>query len=298
MSVHGRWPLITDGQSMSALPGKFRRQLVPLSRVRRRPQFPDIEQCSRFWYGRARAARLAGCLCGGRLSKSPRRRTLSRFPSRPPSQLRSCHQSITARLDRTRACIPAHCKHTRIHRTPAGARGDRWADVHGARQKPNRRLTMTRISTFAAATLAAIAAVSLASSGAFAHGGGGGGGGGGHGGGGGYSFGGGFAGAAGGYAHAPVAVGSFGRSSVVPRLVGSAKITRRIPTQTLISQFPKGPTPPPPPGNNKKPGWGWGGVGGFASVDVGAENCLIRRYLPNGRVLFKDICTGETALSR
>lgn len=156
---------------------------------------------------------------------------------------------------------------------------------------------MTRTSKFAVVTLAAIAAMSLASTGASAHG---------VGGGGGHSFAGGFSGPmspvspSGGFAHGPLNAPGIARSSVVPRLVGSAKTNRRIPTQTLISQFPKGSTnPPPPPGNNNKPGWGRGGFGGFASVDdVATDNCLIKQYLPNGRVMFKDICTRETALSR
>jgi hypothetical protein len=156
---------------------------------------------------------------------------------------------------------------------------------------------MNSISKFAVATLAALTVASLASATASAHGGGGGGGG--------HGFGGGFAGPAssvghaspaGGYAHAPFAAGSFGRSSVVPRLVGSAGNGRRIPTQTLISQFPKAPvTVQDPNHNHPRPGWGWGG---YATVDVSAENCLIQRYLPNGRVLFRDICTRETWLSR
>jgi hypothetical protein len=163
-----------------------------------------------------------------------------------------------------------------------------------AHVKANRRLQMTRTSTFTSATFAAIAIVSLASTGASAHGGGG-------------SFGGGFAGSGGhgfggsvstpgGYAHLPSGIA---RSSVVPRLVGTAKNNRRIPTQTLISQFPKAPTTAP--GNNNKPGWGSAGRGGFAagvSVDVSADNCLVKQYLPNGRVLFKDLCTSETALAR
>jgi hypothetical protein len=157
---------------------------------------------------------------------------------------------------------------------------------------------MTRTSTFTFATLATIAVVSLASTGASAHGGGG-------------SFGGGFAGSGGrgfggstsapvGSAHVPLAASGLARSPIVPRLVGAAKPVRQIPTQTVISQLPKAP-PPPPPGNNNKPGWGSAGRGGFAagvSVDVSADNCLVKEYLPNGRVLFKDICTRETALSR
>ena len=149
---------------------------------------------------------------------------------------------------------------------------------------------MTRTSTFALATLAAIAVTSLASTGASAHGGGGGG------------HGGGFSStaspAAGGFAHGPNTPNGIARSSIVPRLVGSAKNNRRIPTQTLISQFPKGSTNPPPPGTNNKPRWGRGGSGGFASADVSADNCLVKQYLPNGRVMFRDICTSETALSR
>lgn len=148
---------------------------------------------------------------------------------------------------------------------------------------------MTRTFTFAVATLAAIAVTSLASTAASAHGGGGGG------------HGGGFSStaspAAGGFAHGPNTPNGIARSSVVPRLVGSAKNNRRIPTQTLISQFPKAPTTPPPPGNNK-PRWGRGGFGGFASADVSADNCLVKEYLPNGRVMFRDVCTRETALSR
>jgi hypothetical protein len=156
---------------------------------------------------------------------------------------------------------------------------------------------MNRIAKFAVATLAALTVASLASTMASAHGGGGGGGGGGHGGGFGGSMGSvGHASSAGSYAHAPFAAGRFGRSSVVPRLVGSAdKNGRRIPTQTLISQFPKGPVVPNSNGNHPRPGWGWGG---YATVDVTAENCVIKRYLPNGRVLFTDVCTGETVLSR
>jgi hypothetical protein len=150
---------------------------------------------------------------------------------------------------------------------------------------------MTRTSTFTAATLVAIAVVSLASTSASAHGGGG-------------SFGGGFAGSGGhgfgssvstpgGYAHLPSGIA---RSSAVPRLVGPAKNNRRIPTQTVISQLPKAPLPPT--GKNNKPGWGSGGFAGEVSVDVSADNCLIKQYLPNGRVLFRDICTSETALAR
>jgi hypothetical protein len=151
---------------------------------------------------------------------------------------------------------------------------------------------MTRTSTFTVATLAAIAVVALASTGASAHGGGG-------------SFGGGFAGSGGhgfgssvstpgGYAHLPSGIA---RSSVVPRLVGTAKNNRRIPTQTLISQFPKATTPPPS-SNNAKSGRGSGGFAGGVTVDVSADNCLVKQYLPNGRVLFRDICTSETALAR
>jgi hypothetical protein len=159
--------------------------------------------------------------------------------------------------------------------------------------KPNRRLQMTRTSTFTVATLAVIAVVSLASTGASAHGGGG-------------SFGGGFAGSGGrgfggsvstpgGYAHLPSGIA---RSSVVPRLVGNSKPVRQIPRQTLISQFPKGSNPPPPPSNNNKSGWGSGGFAGGVSVDVSADNCLVKQYLPNGRVMFRDLCTSETALAR
>jgi len=157
---------------------------------------------------------------------------------------------------------------------------------------------MTRTSTFALATLAAIAVTSLASTAASAHGLGGGG----------HSFASGFTGSAspvghisptGGFAHAPVNATGIARSSVVPRLVGSTGGHSNIPTTTAISQFPKAPTtPPPPPGKNNKPGWGRGGFVGFASVDVSADNCLVKQYLPNGRVMFRDICTRETALSR
>ena len=153
---------------------------------------------------------------------------------------------------------------------------------------------MTRISTFAIATLAAIAATSLASTGASAHGGG-------HAAAGGFSGPAGHTSPAGNYAHAPVAVGSFGRSQIVPRLVGG----HNIPTVSQIAKFPVRKPPPPPPttntNNNPKPGWGsggWGGAVGVVSVDVATDNCLIKQYLPNGRVLFKDICTRETALSR
>ena len=156
---------------------------------------------------------------------------------------------------------------------------------------------MTRTSTFTVATLAVIAVVSLASTSASAHGGGG-------------SFGGGFAGSGGrgfggstsapvGNAHGPLSASGIARSPIVPRLVGAVKPVRQIPTQTVISQLPK--APPPPPGNNNKPGWGSAGRGGFAagvSVDVSTDNCLIKQYLPNGRVMFRDLCTSETALAR
>jgi hypothetical protein len=157
---------------------------------------------------------------------------------------------------------------------------------------------MNSISKFAVAALAALTVASLASAVASAHGGGGGGGGGGgHGGGFGGSMGSaGHASPASGYSHAHFPAGRFGRSSVVPRLVGSAdKNHRRIPTQTLISQFPKGPTTIQDPNHNHpRRGWGWDG---YATVDVTAD-CVIKRYLPNGRVLFTDVCTGETVLSR
>jgi hypothetical protein len=164
---------------------------------------------------------------------------------------------------------------------------------------------MTRTSTIVIVTLAALAATSFSTTASARGGFSGGGFGGGGFGGGGHSFGGPIS-TTGGFAHVPVAAGGIARSSIVPRLVGSANTGghTNIPTTTAISQFPKGPvTPPPPPaGNNSKSGSGWGGRGGFAgvvSVDVAADNdCLVKQYLPNGRVLFRDVCTRETALSR
>ena len=65
-SAHGPKRPVVGGQSMSALPGKFRRLLVLLSRARRRPQFPNIEQCFRFWCAPEEAVRLSSCQCAGR----------------------------------------------------------------------------------------------------------------------------------------------------------------------------------------------------------------------------------------
>jgi hypothetical protein len=135
---------------------------------------------------------------------------------------------------------------------------------------------MTRTSTFALVTLAALAAASLSTS-ASAHGGGGGGGGGGH------FSGGGFSGPTGSTGH----VAGIARSSTIARIpVGSAQNNRRIPTQTLISQFPRTPVTIRTP-NHYHPR-GWQGGGGFYGDD-----CVARQYLPNGRVVFVDVCDQE-----
>lgn len=57
---------MADGQSMSALPRWFRRQLAQKSRARRQPRYRDVGLCFRSWYDRARAARLANFPCAGK----------------------------------------------------------------------------------------------------------------------------------------------------------------------------------------------------------------------------------------
>jgi hypothetical protein len=188
--------------------------------------------------------------------------------------------------------------------------------------------SMTRISTFALATLTVIAAASLTSTGASARGGGGAFGGG--------SFAGGFSGSAGhsfgsvsasgGYAHLPVGgiarssvisrmpVGSrIARSSVIARLSPPAKTGSRIPTTTHISQFPKGPVTVRTPDHNHPKPDGVGvavdiACGNVASDTVGLDsqavqvaqpicNCLTKQVLDDGSVLFQDICSKETTLA-
>ena len=84
-------------RSSSAPPPQFRRQLVLLLRVRRRPQFLGIGRCSRFLYDPTRVGRRAGCRCVGR-SGSPSFGAVSACrinadPSGclPPSPLRALH---------------------------------------------------------------------------------------------------------------------------------------------------------------------------------------------------------------
>jgi hypothetical protein len=190
--------------------------------------------------------------------------------------------------------------------------------------------SMTRISTFAVATLAAIAATSYASTDASAHFSGGGG-----------SFaagsfspGAGHISTSGGYAHLPVAASGIARSSVIARIPKSGG--HSIPTISKIAQFPRMPLPPPPPkpptnpnNNNPKSGPGpvvvgvvpvdipadvpvgvaTGDVAGVASGAVGADsqtaqtaqsgsncNCLTKQYLDDGSLLFRDICSKEAVL--
>jgi hypothetical protein len=166
---------------------------------------------------------------------------------------------------------------------------------------------MTRTSTFAVVTLAAIAATSLSTA-AFAHGGGGfsGGGFGGGGFGGGHSSFGGPISATGGFAHAPVAASGIARSTPIARIPVGSSIQRssiiarkpvvvptgtggaansnghsKIPTTTVISQLPKAPTPPnpiqDPPHNNPGTGPNFGpGVGPVAvPVDVPADTPVV-----------------------
>src|SRR3954470_3744685 len=56
-SVVGPNRLLEVGQSMSALPEYFRRQLVPLLRGHHLPRCRDISPCFRSWYVRAGAGR-------------------------------------------------------------------------------------------------------------------------------------------------------------------------------------------------------------------------------------------------
>jgi hypothetical protein len=219
---------------------------------------------------------------------------------------------------------------------------------------------MTRTSTFAVVTLAAIAATSLSTA-ALAHGGGGFSGGDFSGGfGGGHSGFGGPISATGGFAHAPVAASGIARSTPIARIPVGSSIPRssiiarkpvvvptgtggavnsnghsNIPTTTVISQLPKAPTPPNPiqdPPHNKPgtgPNFGPGVVPVVVPVDVPTNgpvivaggdatasavgvdtqpapaaqavqptcNCLTKRYLDDGSVLFQDICSREAALA-
>src|ERR1700753_649172 len=137
--------------------------------------------------------------------------------------------------------------------------------------------SMTRTSTFAIATLAALAVASLASTGASAH----------FAGGGGHSAAS-FAGSpssaghispTGGFAHGPTTASGFARSSVVPRLGGSSQNRPQNPGQTLISQFPRNPvTIPTPNHNHPRPGSRWG-AGAVGEADF-SDSCLIKQYLP------------------
>lgn len=163
---------------------------------------------------------------------------------------------------------------------------------------------MTRTSTFAVATLAAIAAASLAPTGAFARFSGG-------------SFAVGFSG--------PVSPGAGhisapGGSSVIARLpVGSAKTGgHRISATTPISKLPPYHTTVKDPDHNKpwpkRPPRIPGGVlvdvpvGIAVGVVSGADsqavqtaqpncNCLTKQYLDDGSLLFRDICSKEAALA-
>jgi hypothetical protein len=155
---------------------------------------------------------------------------------------------------------------------------------------------MTRTSTFAFATLAALAVASLAPTAVSAHGGGGGGGG--FGGGGGHSAAGGFSGspssvghisASGGYAHGPAAASHISRSSVVSRLPRGSNISRasmiarlpigsaksgghKIPTISKIAQSPRMPLPPvtvQTPNHNNP------GVAGVVPVDVTTDDSTV-----------------------
>jgi len=62
------WPEPADevGQSMSALPGYIRRQLVPLSRARHRPRCQGNGPCPQSSYGPAGVGRREGFRCAGR----------------------------------------------------------------------------------------------------------------------------------------------------------------------------------------------------------------------------------------
>jgi hypothetical protein len=150
----------------------------------------------------------------------------------------------------------------------------------------------------------------LAPTGAYAHFGGG-------------NFSGGFAGA-----KMPTGSGLSGigrgiaRNSAVARLPAGKTSGKKIPTTSDIPRFfprgpidpPRWPRPPRPPNGN--------GTGVTTGVDVtgpvavafdapvdatvagivaqpvaGDCNCLVKQYLPNGSVLFRDLCTKESAIA-
>ena len=67
MSPIGTNRRLEVGQSMSALPGYFRHQLVPLLPRRHRPQCRDTGPCFRSWYARARVGQPSGCPSADRL---------------------------------------------------------------------------------------------------------------------------------------------------------------------------------------------------------------------------------------
>jgi hypothetical protein len=107
-------------------------------------------------------------------------------------------------------------------------------------------------------------------------------------------------------------------NSAVARLPAGKSSGRKIPTVADIPRFfPRGPIDPPRWPRPPRPPTG-NGIGVTTGVDVtgpvgvavdatvagmvaqpvaGDCNCLVKQYLPNGSVLFKDLCTKESALS-
>jgi len=78
------------------------------------------------------------------------------------------------------------------------------------------------------------------------------------------------------------------------------RVADQIPTVPVCCKPPPPPPPPPPhdPDNRPggRPGWGFP-VGGVVVVDPGVDgypvSCLRKQYLPDGNVVFIDVCRNE-----
>lgn len=134
---------------------------------------------------------------------------------------------------------------------------------------------MTRTSTFIVATLAAITAASLAPTAASARGGG-------------HAASGGFSG--------PAVAGEFGRGPVahgIGNVSNNAfgKTGKRFPSFNQIAHLPPHHitvnTPSHTPTQQRWHRYGMGGVGLYG------DDCVAPRYLPNGRVVYINVCSQD-----